>query len=171
MKTTLDAKQQGSISALGYIGQVSFYQQRITDYWRYTWLSSKQCYKPSSCDNCAVLFSVISSFDVYPLNKAVLAGHRMELKCKASQSETVNRWTVARVGQRVEVIFQNSGNPNTTYVDARFGQDGDNILYLNRTELKDAGAYTCFKNQDAVQSSAHLIVLGKHVLFKNTPML
>lgn len=117
-------------------------------------------------------FSVISSLGVYPHNRAVLAGQRMELECTVDHNESVNRWTVNRMGRAVEMIFrakqqthssekQHAIYSNFPYFGVDFRQNGDCILYSNRTELKDAGFYTCFKNEDAIQSSAQLIVLGE----------
>lgn len=118
---------------------------------------------------------VISVPDAYPINKAVLAGQRMELECKTSDNETVNQWTATRVEQDYEVIFRAKQQTNSygkkqyAPVDnskfAHFGvwypQMGVCILYSNRTELNDAGIYSCSKNQDKVQSTAQLTVLGE----------
>lgn len=54
-------------------------------------------------------------------------------------------------------------NSNFPYFGVKF-QNGDYILYSNRTELMDAGVYACFKNNDAIQSSAQLTVLGEYCL-------
>lgn len=102
----------------------------------------------------------------------------MQLECKANHNETVNRWTVKRVGQYVKVIYTAKQQTNSSenqrdkseiysdfpYFGVNFRANGDCILYSNRTELKDAGVYTCSKNKDKVQSSAQLIVLGEFCL-------
>lgn len=105
---------------------------------------------------------------------AVLDGQRMELECKTNDNERVNRWTAARVGQRVEVIFRANilgeqvDNPAIRMKFPYFGVDyrqiGDIVLYSNRTELTDAGVYVCYKNQDSIKTSAQLTVLGKYYL-------
>lgn len=100
----------------------------------------------------------------------------MELKCRTSDNETFNQWIATRAGQVYEVIFQaklqiNSSEkqenwPADNFKFPHFGVKsnphiGFCILYSNRTELRDAGIYTCSKNNDDIQRSAQLIVLGK----------
>lgn len=131
--------------------------------------------------------SVIPSLGIYPLNIAILAGQRMELKCDTSHNETVNRWTVTRGERKFEWIYKakqqtNSGekqrdepaiNSNFPYFGVQFLQNGDyiHVLYSNRTGLKDAGIYTCFKNRDSIQRSAQLTVFGEYCFILSNMIL
>lgn len=115
-----------------------------------------------------------SSVVVTPSNKAVIAGQRMEMKCRTDSDWFVSRWVFRSFTN--STVFHwfdvNKGryNAEETLRLLGFGIDLDGnvsaVLYSNETNVKQAGMYTCRATNAGGRESLHraaLIVFRKHV--------
>lgn len=119
-------------------------------------------------------FLVRGSFPISLRNVAVIAGQRMEMKCRTGNGTNIRQWTLQRIAPRKsdnEKIWTNwEGAPNRkcqncTHFGIEIEAANSVLIYSNATRLEDAGLYTCVVQcrefSHPTSYSARLIVFGK----------
>src|SRR6218665_964961 len=102
-----------------------------------------------------------------PSNTALVVGQRLEMMCQPGFNYTVREWTSQPTfSSNLTKIYLHWSKPRIVG-SQRFGYILDNnsvTLYLNSTEVDDAGNYDCAVQKGRKQPehfNAQLIVLGK----------
>ena len=101
-----------------------------------------------------------------PANTAVIKGNNVRLLCKTQKGWPVHSWTFMAAGSTIAERIYDGIEPAAKQHTFELGHKSFD-LSIRPTQVKDAGVYACNKKsiiggeEKNVQSSAHLIVLGK----------
>lgn len=111
-----------------------------------------------------------------PQNLAVYVGQRMSFVCQPPNGSFIREWLFRSVHKKssdenTKIFIRWGLGKNTKSTPSKYGavvtEQGVVEIYLNETEIDDAGEYTCVTEFAAkiVSYHADLVVLGEKIQF------
>src|SRR6218665_374860 len=112
------------------------------------------------------------------LNAAVTVGQLVGLKCKPDNTFRIVEWAIKKPASQSQTSLWKNWGKEARVIDSHRGfdvdEDGSVTLFINSTQLDDAGIYTCTSFADNTTKqperySAQLTVFGKSSCNKIDP--